>query len=240
MLCKYFRHIDLEAVYEDMEAFSMHETTNLSNIPYQFTETLQTIFEDLAYVVYQDDDAWKKLEPIDLAAEVSDILEQDLEHIATIAQIKIPGQKSSSNTVINKLTTLSIHASFSELDYWQKNSLLAYQYDTLCWLYSNEKITESFEVYELLLKTYGELSAIYALEASLDQQNRTASNIARERAQKRHAPSNKKKTELLDEWTKTSAEYKSRSDFCRIVGRRAGVKERTLYEWIQAYERGRL
>lgn len=239
MLCEYFRYIDLEGVYEDMEAFSSYETHKLSNIPDQFADTLQTVFEDLAEVTCQDNEEWKNLEPIELAAEVGDVIEGDLERLAMAANITLPGPRTSASKTIEKLTTLSIHASFGDFDYWQKNSLLAYQYDILCWLYSKSKVSEAFEVYELLLRTFGELSAKYALNLAFHKQNEMASNIARERANKRHASTNKKKTELLDEWVKTGAEYKSRADFCRVVSRLRGLKERTAQEWIQAYERER-
>jgi hypothetical protein len=239
MLCEYFRYIDLEGVYEQLEAFAMHETDRLSNIQEQFLDTLQTVFEDLAYIACKDDEAWKQLEPIDLAAEVGDVIEGDLERFAAVANITLPGPRSSAKTAINQLTILSIHASFGDFDYWQKTSLLAYQYDLLCWLYSKGKTAEAFEVYELILRTFGELSASYALNLSFTKQSEIVSNIARERAQKRHASTNTKKTALLDEWDRSSAEYKSRSDFCSIIGRRSGVKERTLYEWIQRHERER-
>lgn len=239
MHCQYFRYIDLEGVYEELEAFMESDTYTLANIPNQFSDTLQTVFEELAYVAFESEEAWKELEATSLAAAVGDVIEADLERMAHVADITLPSRRSTANIAIEKLTTLSIHVSFGEFDYWQKHSLLAYQYDILCWLYSKGKIAEAFDVYELILRTFGELSASYALNLAHTKQSEIASNIARERAQKRHASTNMKKIELLNEWTKTSTEYKSRSDFCRIVGRRAGVKERTLYEWIQTHERER-
>jgi len=241
MLCEYFRYIDLEKVYEQLDSFNSLENSKLSNIQEQFTDTLSFCFEELGYIALgqADENDWRNLPPIEVGAEVGDIIEANLEQIAIAAEITLPSRRASATTAIEKLTTLSIHASFGEFDYWQKTSLLVYQYDLLCWLYSKDKIKEAFEVYELILKTYGELAASYALNRSFEQQSEVASNIARERAQKRHASTNKVKTELLSEWDKTSGEYKSRADFCRIVARRDGIKERTLQEWIQSYERDR-
>ncbi|MEE1923198.1 hypothetical protein V0R50_13080 [Pseudomonas sp. 148P] len=239
MLCEYFRYIDLEGVYEQLAAYSSHETYSLSNIQEQFAETLSSVFEDLSYITCEDDAVRDKLKPIELAALVGDTIEEDLDRLAAAANISMPGPRSSTGTVISKLTTLSITSSFGDFDYWQKTSFLAYQYDFLCWLYSKGKFAEGFEVYEMILRNFGEISAKYALNLSFAKQNEIASNIARERAQKRHASTNKKKTELLDEWVRTGAEYKSRADFCRIVSRREGLKERTAQEWIQAYERER-
>ncbi|MGF7115520.1 hypothetical protein QF017_005038 [Pseudomonas laurylsulfatiphila] len=241
MLCEHFRYIDLENIYEQLDSFNSLESSKLSNIQEQFTDTLSFCFEELAYVAQDQDDEndWRSLPPIQVGTDVGDIIEANLEQIATAAEISLPSRRASATTAIEKLTTLSIHASFGEFDYWQKTSLLVYQYDLLCWLYSKDKIKEAFEVYELILRTYGELAASYALSHSFEKQIEIASNIARERAQKRHAPTNKIKTELLTEWDKTSGEYKSRADFCRIVARRDGIKERTLQEWIQSYERDR-
>lgn len=241
MLCEYFRYIDLEKLYEQLDSFNSFESSKLSNIQEQFTDTLSFCFEELAYIALgqDDEDAWKNLPAIQVGADVGDIIEADLERIALVAEITLPSRRASATTAIEKLTTLSIHASFGEFDYWQKTSLLVYQYDLLCWLYSKDKIKEAFEVYELILKTYGELAASFALNRSFEKQSEIASNIARERAQKRHASTNKVKTELLAEWYKTSSEYKSRADFCRIIARRDGIKERTLQEWIQSHERDR-
>lgn len=239
MLCEYFRYIDLKGVYEDMEAYAAYETHKLSNIPEQFADTLQTVFENLVDVTCHDNEAWRTLEPIDLAAEVGDVIEEHLERIATAANMTLPRPRSPVSKTIEKLTALSIHASFGDSDYWEKNSLLAYQYDILCWLHSKGKISETLQVYELLLRTFGELSAEYAVNLELHKQREKSSNIARERANKRHALTNKAKMKLLEEWDRTGSEYKSRADFCRIVSRGHGLKERTAQEWIQAYERER-
>lgn len=238
MLCEYFRYIDLEKLYEQLDSFNSFEISKLSNIQEQFTDTLSFCFEELAHIALDqdDEDAWKNLPAIQVGADVGDIIEADLERIALLAEITLPSRRTSATTAIEKLTTLSIHASFGEFDYWQKTSLLVYQYDLLCWLYSKDKIKEAFEVYELILKTYGELAAIYALNRSFERQGQIASNIASERANKRHASTNKVKTALLAEWDETSAGYKNRSDFCRIIAKRDGIKERTLQEWIRIHE----
>ncbi|WP_271194514.1 hypothetical protein [Pseudomonas turukhanskensis] len=211
----------------------MFKTRTLSNIPDQFAETLKTVFEDLAYAACYGIEEWKDLEPIDLAAEVGDIIERDLEIIAHASKLSAPTRRSSSRTAISVLTTLSVHVSFGDFDYWQKTSLLAYQYDLLCWLYSRNKIPEAFEVYELILRTFSELSADFSHDLSTQAQKEKISEAARTRALKRHAPTNKIKHQLLEEWRNTSSEYESRADFCRIVSRREGLKERTVYEWIQ-------
>lgn len=241
MLCEYFRYIDLEKLYEELDSFNSFESSKLSNIQEPFTETLSFCFEELAYIALgqDDEDAWKKIPAIQVGAHVGDIIEADLERIALAAETSLPSPRAHVKTAIEKLTTLSIHASFGEFDYWQKTSLLVYQYDFLCWLYSKHRIEEAFYVYELILKTYGELAASFALSRAFERQSEIASNIARERAQKRHASTNKVKTALLAEWDQTYAEYKSRADFCRIIARRDGIKERTLQEWVQNHEKER-
>lgn len=239
MLCEYFRYIDLEQVYEQLEDFTYYTGPELANIPWQFGETLASCFEDIADAVFGQygDDAWRELPAVQVAAEVGDNIESDLEKIAAIAEITLPARRASAKTVIEKITILSIHASFRSFDYWQTSSLLLYQYDILCWLYSKKKISEAFQVYELILRTFGELSASFALSISSESQTRAVSDLARERAKKRHAPTNKIKSDLLSEWDMSSAEYNSRADFSRIVSQRDGLLYRTVYDWIASHDR---
>lgn len=239
MLCKYFRYIELEQVYEQFENFTFYTGPELANIPWQFGETLSSFFEDMADAVFgqYENDAWKGMPAIQVAAEVGDHIESDLETIASIAEIALPSRRASAKTVIERVTILSIHASFRSFDYWQTSSLLIYQYDLLCWLYSKDKIAEAFQVYELILRTFGELSATFALSVSSETQTKAVSNLARERAQKRHAPTNKIKSALLAEWDKNLTEYKSRADFSRIVSQRDGLLYRTVYDWIARHDR---
>jgi hypothetical protein len=239
MLCEYFRHIDIEKVYEHLEAFTSFEACELSNIQEQFKETLSFYFESLAEIAFDEDTVWKELPAIVVGTTVGDIIEADLEDISIVAKSNLPKCKASSPEIIESLIALSIHSASFEYDYWQKVSLLLYQYDVLCWLYQKNETAQAFEVCQLILRTYSELQVREALEISSERQNKVASDIARERAQKRHASTNKVKTELLAEWEKTSGNYKSRADFIRIIARRDGVKERTLQEWIQHHKRDR-
>ncbi|WP_448645641.1 hypothetical protein [Pseudomonas mohnii] len=241
MLCEYFRYIDLEQVYEQLEDFRSFTGPGLANIQWQFWDTLSSHFEDMAEAVFDEygDEAWKKVPAIQVAAEIGDNIESDLEKIATVAEITLPSRRSTGKTVIEKITILSIHATFGDFDYWQKSSLLIYQYDFLCWLYSKDRISEAFQIYELILRTQSELAASYALSVSSISQTEQVSNLARERANKRHAPTNKVKADLITEWDKTSTEYRSRADFCRIVSQREGLLYRTVYDWIARHDRSK-
>lgn len=238
MLCELFRHIDLEEVYKNLQSDTFFNV-NASNIPEAFRETLSYLFEIIAEIAFDPDDDWSEHNAIDVGAEVGDIIEADIEQIAMEADLLIPSQSAAAAEVINTLRDMCFHTASHEYDYWQKISLLLYQYDLLCWFHGKGEIDHLLDVYELTLRTYGEIQVAEKCHQTTVTQSRAASNIARERAKKRHASTNQKKTELLDEWARTSAEYKSRADFCRILSRRDGVKERTLYEWIQAYERER-
>lgn len=241
MLCEYFRYFDLEKVYEQLDDFAFYTGPGLANIPWQFGETLSSCFEDMAEAVFEkyENGWWREFPAIQVAAEVGDNIEADLEKIAAIAEITLPSRRASAKTVIEKIETLSIHASFGSFDFPQTSSLLIYQYDFLCWLYDKNKISEAFQVYELILRTYGELSASFALSSSSERQTREMSNLARERARKRHAPTNKIKFDLLAEWDENFAGYESRADFCRIVSQRDGLLYRTVYDWIASHDRGK-
>ncbi|WP_426201868.1 hypothetical protein [Pseudomonas sp. TWP3-1] len=237
MACDYLRHINLQEVYEQIEEFTPYKGASLSNIQHQFGETLSFCFEELSYAAFEQcpDDAWKVFPAAEVAAEVGDIIEASLERIAMAAEISMPSRRASANVAISKLTTLSIHASFGDFDYWEKISLMTYQYDLLCWLYRKSKIEEAFEVYELILRTHGELATQYAKSFT----SALKSELARDRATKRHAPTNRIKLDLLAEWDKTSGEYKSRADFCRIISQRDGLLYRTVYDWIATHDRNK-
>ncbi|WP_312723664.1 hypothetical protein [Stutzerimonas kunmingensis] len=55
----------------------------------------------------------------------------------------------------------------------------------------------------------------------------------------RTAESTKRKHTLLKEWDAQKHEYVSRADFARIVSKREGMIERTLYDWITKHERAK-
>lgn len=63
------------------------------------------------------------------------------------------------------------------------------------------------------------------------------SNLAAERAKKRHQHMNARKAELIDDWIKNGAEYESRADFVRIMSDLKGIKYRTLYDWIANHDK---
>lgn len=238
MQCEFFRHIDLKDVYENLQADTFFNV-NASNIPEAFKETLSYLFEIMAEIAFDQGDDWNGHAAIDVGAEVGDIIEADLERIALEANLFIPGRRTTAGKTIDTLRDMCLHTASYDYDYWQKISLLLYQYDLLCWLHKRGKIDEVIEVYELTLRTYGETQVAEVRHQAFVHQSKIASDIARERAKKRHATTNEKKKSLLEEWDRDSSEYKSRADFCRIVSRRDGIKERTAQEWIQAYERER-
>lgn len=53
----------------------------------------------------------------------------------------------------------------------------------------------------------------------------------------RHAGTASLKAKLLAEWDDTHDHYKGQADFARIVSKREGMKERTLYEWISKHRK---
>lgn len=238
MLCDFFRHIDLEDTYKNLQEDTFFNL-KVSNIPEAFRETLSYLFEVIAETAFDADDHWSEHAAIDVGAEVGDIIESDIEQIAMEADLISPDQSDSALELLDALRVMCAHTAPLDYDYWKKISLLIYQYDLLCWLHKNGETNYILEAYELILRKYGEIQIAESRHVTSAIQRKTTSNAARERANKRHAPTNQIKTALLHEWDRTSTEYKSRADFCRIIGARDGIKERTLYEWIQAYERER-
>jgi hypothetical protein len=53
----------------------------------------------------------------------------------------------------------------------------------------------------------------------------------------RHRDTEQHKSSILAEWDRDKSGYKSRADFCRIISKRDGLKERTVYTWIANHEK---
>lgn len=240
MLCRYVRYIDLLKVYEQLEDYNPHsgESQGLSNIPEQFCETLAACFEDSAEMVSTLlAEPWENMKPIEVAAIVGDLIEHFVELLHNDSGQEWPDHEDSVRETVDKLSGLVLTEAYTSACSWELNFLVVYQYDHLCQLWADNNISEAFEVYEIIARTRGQIQHIAALGFQEHRGAAAATKRAQELAKKRHAPTNKLKEELLEEWASTSNEYKSRADFCRIVGRRSGVLERTLSGWIAKHER---
>lgn len=250
MLCYYLRHIDLRAVYEQLPTFEPGAVKpRLANIPPQLCDTLAPYFLEIARAAFGFAWAksWRDIDPVYMAAEVGGIIESELEGLELKIErgtAKYCGGKAISAPLADvPLTPGALEAFLGFADqaqdlapaYAPTACLLIYQYDVLCSLYKTGNFESALSVFEAIAVTRETLTHCE------DRRNHgwRTSHEARERAALRHAPTNQQKAAALTEWDATSIDYQSRADFARIIGKRDGIKERTLYEWIAAHEKSK-
>lgn len=237
MLCEYLRHIDLLQVFEQLDGFIWRENDiALANIPIELSPTPAMYFEDMAETYSEEPygSPWREMAPIDLAAEIGDVIEADLERLAQAASTKLAGRRASPSKVTDNLSELLTWAMAVDADdYWCLCSLLIYQYDTLCWLHKNGHINKAFEVFEGIATTRGAIAFILDKEVQTQRKSREASS----RAAKRHEETNQRKTEAIEHWERSGKTYSGMAAFARLHCKEFGVTERTLYGWIREHRK---
>lgn len=250
MLCYYLRHIDLRAVYEQLPTYEPGAVKpRLANIPPQLCDTLAPYFIEMAQAAFDFERAksWRDLEPVFMAAEVGDLIESELEGLECEIERDTAkyewGKAISAPLADAPLTprTLEVFLGFADQAqdlvpaYAPMVCLLIYQYDALCSLYKAGNFESALSVFEAIAVTRETLTHCEERHS----RDWRKSHEARERAALRHAPTNQQKAAALTEWDATSSDYESRADFVRIIGKRDGIKERTLYAWIAAHEKSK-
>ncbi|MGG5283148.1 hypothetical protein ACQZ2G_03965 [Pseudomonas viridiflava] len=264
-ICHYLRHIDLKAVYEQLQDYtpSWDFESPLANIQLLFRDNLAEYFDGIAEAVFDDlfGKGWEEFRPVDVAIEVGDFIENSLDELATKYAFEagrfkedpdedtdadadadagfLPRPDESVREALDTFWNMTLTKTYDSADYWQLSGLLIYQYDYLCWLYEKGAFSEAFEMFEFIARTRCKIQNIISVGFDKKYSSAAASQRAKKAATQRHAPSNEIKAKLLAEWDKDSGEYKSRADFCRVVGRISGIKERTLGEWIAKHEKSK-
>jgi hypothetical protein len=238
-LCHYIRHIDLLTVYEQLQDGEQYwyEGAASANIPTQFRETLAVYFHSAAdSVASMFHRPWSEVPSIDLAAEVGDLIENSLEKLSQCTGQPLPDPAEPKNVTIDKFVNLSRSALNVEAGDDRLEGLLICQYDFLCFLYDTKAFDEAFEMCELIAETRCKINNDWVSS----YRRARASNQARDLATKKHSSSNELKAALLAEWDSSGAEYKSRADFSRVIGKRDGVIARTLDEWIAKHQKSKI
>ncbi|TLP74752.1 hypothetical protein FEA48_11095 [Pseudomonas nitroreducens] len=237
MPCKYFKYINIEAVYAELGSFTA-ASDHLGNIPLLFIDNVSSFFENLAIEIADedDDDPISNAAPNELAAKVSQVLEECLEKMIAESGKALPEDEEEGLDRVFGIEFLALLESFHE-DFLRKLVLVCFEYDTLCWLYDLEDWYSGFAMTEVISRSVGDLESCFARQAQEWERRKNASLDARERAIKRHAATNEQKSRLLKEWADSSSEYQSRADFCRIISQREGMLYRTLYDWIARHDR---
>ncbi|MFG0721891.1 hypothetical protein ACF8PU_09480 [Pseudomonas sp. GLN_6] len=244
MLCYYLRHIDLHAVYEQLPSFEIFGSdSGLANIPWDFSNRLAMHFEERAEStlehLYGHPMPWQELSPIDLAAEVGDYIEHDIEELENICSTKAPRANARLSTEKWKdkfddfvLDVLSRNIS----NYYLIQSLLIYQYDCLCWMHSRNDFDSVLGVFEGITETTYMLS----LCEMQTRQKAEKTREAQDRAALRHKETNQQKTTALATWDEHGTNVSSMAAFARSRCKDFGVTERTLYGWIRDHRKTQL
>lgn len=237
MPCKYFKHIDIEAIYEQLGKFDS-ESESLANIPTVFMDNVAFCFENLALEVAdpEEDDPLNNIDPAVLAAKVSQLIEDCLDDLSKESTIALPEDDEDGLDRVYIIDSFAMWDSFQDDSLVRKLVLVSLEYDTLCWLYDTDDFYSAFTMTQIIARSFTYLERCYTLQVQECERRNSASLSARERAKKRHSATNEKKERLIKEWSDSSSEYKSRADFCRIISQREGMLYRTLYEWISRHD----
>ncbi|WFS17587.1 hypothetical protein P9K38_19360 [Pseudomonas sp. 905_Psudmo1] len=248
----YLRHINLHAVYEQLPKYELGDVSpTLANIPPTLCDPLATHFGFLAAFTADSLEGsadWEKWASDDIAAEVSDLIESELEALGDLiesdserfactptchAPLVGSAELGPGDSLESFLCFAARAAEVEGADYSMLTCLLVYQYDALCSLYTRGHMASVLAVFESIAETRESITH----SLGRDIKELRLSQEARLRAEKRHAPTNQQKSRLLAEWEATASSYESRADFARIVSQRERLKYRTLYDWIAAHDR---
>jgi hypothetical protein len=237
MLCEYLRHIDLLAVYEQLDDFNYGRSgPELGNIPEPLAQTMAMHFEARADStfehLYNGRMAWQELRPIDVAAEVGYYIERDIEALSEYCSKKAPSVKASQDEKkwFRQFESFSIDALYGDAeDYFLLQSLLVCQYDALCWLHSRQDFDGGLFVLERIVLATEMLSTCGKGDPRPSHYQKAA--------EARHQETRQQRALALVAWDEYGTKVSSMAAFARARHKDFGVTERTLYGWIRDHRK---
>lgn len=243
MLCYYLRHIDLHAVYEQLPSYEPgHLRPSLANIPPPLCETLALYFEQIAEVAGESSPLfpdWHQWDPSDLAAEVGDLIEIEIEHLGLATSCLAP----TGEEVLAHGETLDSFLSFindalsiveTERNYFPLLCLLAYQYDALCSLYASGHMEAALGVFESIAEARETLTHSRWLSRKEYMRSREASTVAKAR----HRETNEHRAAAIEQWNAGGHQFSSMRAFARNRFKEFGVTDYiTVYNWLRKARR---
>lgn len=238
MFCKYMRHIDLLAVYEQLDDFNQGALLNLANIPMSISFALADLLEERAEATIEDiygHSSWRNLPPIDVATAVGRCIEHEIENLAaTLPPEAAPpaSRRLSAPKWLDRFGMFTAGAVSSQSpNYWQMHSLLICQYDCACWLYKRKDYDGAMSVLGCYFGAVGVASALTSCYgANRSDQQRVA-------AAARHQTTNQQRKSAVVDWEAYGNKVSSMAAFARSRHKDFGVTERTLYEWIRNHRK---
>lgn len=239
MVCYYLRHIDLHAVYEQLPAYQPGGSS-LANIPPQLCVFLALYFEELAEIAADGLEGfpdWRDWAPCQIAAEVGDLIESELEGIEMSTSCPAPSAEVGlvPGKVLDSLLCFATEANtIRGADYLALLCLLVYQYDALCSIYAVGDMDSALALFESIAETRETLTHCQELHA----RDYIRSREAKARAAVRHQETNAHRTEAIEQWNAGGHQFSSMRAFARNRFKEFGVTDyMTVYNWLRQARR---
>lgn len=237
MICSYLRHIDITAVYRDIFSFDTDFADGpLPNIHPAIYPQAAILFELRADSTmesfYSERSQWINLNPIFIAAEVSDYIEADIESLAGQYNMIPPSytELSDDEWLEQFQSFAAVAVGGGKADYFELQALMLCLYDCACWLYERRDIDELMGVIARVEEVAGQLAHIEALDSMPSRQARGA-------ALKRHEETNNQRGLALANWDENGAKYSSKTAFSERNHKLYDVKPVTLLRWITQHQK---
>ncbi len=236
MICRYLRHIDLIAAYQELNSYNLgHGAYALANIHHDLSVTVAIQLESRAVstieLLYGSLDAWRDPHPADVAAEVSDYIERDMEELADRCGIPLPAcEELTDDEWLEQFQAFAaVAVCGGTADYFELQALLLCLYDCACWLHGRGDIEGLMSILPMIEEAAAGIARALEEDAAPSRQARNA-------AKKRHAESNRQRELAIADWLKNGATYSSKSAFSRLKCKEYDVLPTTLLRWITAHQ----
>ena len=237
MICSYLRHIDITSVYRDVfSSDTIPDNGSLANIHPAIYPQAAILFElradSVMGIFYSEKSKWVNLNPILIAAEVSDYIEADIESLADQYNLIPPICTDLSDAEwLEQFQSFAVVTVFGgKADYFELQALMICLYDCACWLYERRDIDELMEVLARVEEVANQLAHIEALNCMPSRQARSA-------ARKRHEETNNQRAVALANWDENGAKYSNKTAFSELNHKQYGVKPVTLIRWISQHQK---
>ncbi len=239
MVCYYLRHIDLYAVYEQLPAYPLG-SSSFANIPPQLCVVLALYFEELAEIAADSLEGfpdWRNWAPCQIAAEVGDLIESELEGVEMSTTWPAPSAEVGlvPGEVLESLLCFATEANTNRrTDYLALLCLLVYQYDALCSIYAMGDMESALALFESIAETRETLTHCQELGA----RDYMRSREAKARAAVRHKETNAYRAEAIQQWNADGHQFSSMRAFARNRFKDFGVTDyMTVYNWLRQARR---
>lgn len=249
MHCAYLWGLDLQAAYEQLDNYNEVAPLTFAGLHHTIASNLSCALEDHACLaareMFGDDRDWREIHPADLAAEVGDIIEADIEHLADLcSEISAQHNLGDGSPVVLEpvskttclITWVDNLALITEADGWDSErwhsptSLIICQYGLLNHLYQTREFELAMQVFDLIVSSA--CTSTYYLQKGL------RSEQARRSAAVAHKAVRQQKNNALADWEAEGHNFSSMRAFARECYKRYEVTDfMTVYNWLREHRK---